>query len=45
MPEESKIKIVGVKNTRIRSLKIKGLRPKPLIIRNLTLKDVRKAKG
>ncbi len=38
--EVAKTKIFGLKNTRIQSLKIKGITPKPFIIKNLALKEV-----
>jgi hypothetical protein len=41
MPEEiARTKIIGLKNTRIQSLKIKGLTSKHVVIKSLTLKDV-----
>jgi len=43
MPPEknTRIKIITVKNAHIENLKIEGFRQKPLVIRNLTLKNVR----
>lgn len=49
MPEERSImpnnsvrtRIVTIKDSHIQSLKIKGLGPKSIIIKNLTLKNVR----
>jgi hypothetical protein len=41
MPKEvAKTKIIGLKNTRIQSLKIKDITSKPFIIKNLALKEV-----
>jgi hypothetical protein len=41
MPNEvAKTKIIGFKNTRTKRLKIKGITPKPFIIKNLALKEV-----
>lgn len=40
MPEEiAKIRVIA-KDTQIQSLKIKGLLPRPVVIKNLLLKDV-----
>lgn len=40
MPKEiERIKVIA-KNTRIKSLRIKGLLPRPVVIKNLLLKDV-----
>jgi hypothetical protein len=42
MPEEkTRTKIVTIKDTHIKSLKIKGTGANPLVIKNLTLKNVR----
>ena len=42
MPEgKTRTKIITIKDTHIRSLKIKNLKPEPFIIKDLTLKDVR----
>jgi hypothetical protein len=41
MPKEAaETKIFGSKSTRIQSLKIKDITPKPFIITNLALKEV-----
>jgi len=39
--KNTRTKIITIKDTHIKNLKIKGLRSEPLIIRNLTLKNVR----
>lgn len=42
MPEKNeRVKIIAIKDMHVEKLKIKGFREKPLIIRNLTLKNVR----
>lgn len=42
MPEENvRVRVITIKDAHIESLKITGFRQKPLIIRNLTLKNVR----
>ncbi|MDR7665174.1 hypothetical protein RG963_05120 [Methanosarcina sp. Z-7115] len=42
MPEENaRIKIITIKDSHIENLKIKGFRQNPLIIKDLTLKNVR----
>lgn len=39
--KNTRTKIVAIKDARIKNFKIKGLGPKPFIIKNLTLKNVR----
>ncbi|MCQ1535251.1 hypothetical protein FTO70_06015 [Methanosarcina sp. KYL-1] len=39
--KNSRVKIIRIKDMHIEKLKIKGLGPRPLIIKDLTLKDVR----
>jgi hypothetical protein len=40
MPKEiARTRVIGLKNTRIQRLKIKGLTSKPFVINNLILKD------
>lgn len=42
MPEKNtRTRIITIKDTNIKNLKIKGLISKPVVIRNLTLKNVR----
>ena len=40
LKEVAKTKIIGLKNTHIQSLRLKGITPKPFIIKNLALKEV-----
>ncbi|MDY9926008.1 hypothetical protein [Methanosarcina sp.] len=39
--KKERVKIIEIKDMHVENLKIKGFRQKPLIIRNLTLKNVR----
>jgi hypothetical protein len=39
--KNTRTKVVTIKDTKIESLKIKGMMPKTIVIRNLTLKNVR----
>ncbi len=39
--KNTRTKIVTIKDANIKNLKIKGLGPKPFIIKNLTLRNVR----
>lgn len=39
--KNTRTKVITIKDTKIESLKIKGMMPKTIVIRNLTLKNVR----
>lgn len=39
--KKERVKIIEIKDMHVENLKIKGFRQKPLVIKNLTLKNVR----